>query len=531
MLAGFEERRSRTGIVYYVVTRAELERAPGFRAAGGDKARACCIFHGGDNAQALEIDFAKGTARCFTRGCFARIVDAADGYGAPYRSGDRPPNRTIRTPIKKAPTTAAPVPENLIKPDISRARAGLAAAFDRARAALSSSPAAAYLERRGISLELAARYGLGWSTSGELRNRLLFPLTAPDGTITSATGRTLSDTVTPKYRNLAETRKDETTGASVPTGYAKGWFNAQAIARARDTGAPLYLCEGVFDALALLAGGIETAAAILGKRDPRLSLWLAQWVSGVPGVVFCPDEDPDGGGRAAYESAARGLLLVVPARVAPRGYLGNCKDLGEHWQRYGTLPPGLAEIGNAPEIALSAPTCPESDVLPVDDLGDVAAAPAPVDVAELLEDPDLTKPEPAPVRLTEPRPMTRARAAFLAARDRVGLHAPAALALGLTAEQAARAAEIAGELFWAWTERLFDLRLSLEAWPDDDPERAVWLAAVFEAYDRRRARRGIDRCYTCGGELRGNGACWTCAPPPGLPRFRPPVFRRDTVNT
>jgi len=390
MAARFEERRGKAGTVYYLITRAELERAPGFRSSGGEKARAACPFHRGDNPQALEIDFKAGTARCHTRDCFARIVDSADTYGTPLSPHDRAPNRTIRTPEKGT----VPRWKNLAKPDISAREipasetlAKLAAAFERARAALPDSPAPAYLDRRGISLELAARYGLGWgSEGGPLRNRLVFPLTSPDGAITSASGRTLSDAITPKYLNL-----------SGGAGYVKGWFHAQAIARARDTGAPVYICEGVFDALALLAGGLETATAIMGKRDPRLSIWLAQWVSG---VVFCPDEDDTGEGRRAYERAALELMLAVPAIVAPRGYLDGCNDLGDYWQAHRALPPVLTELTFARMPDSETLYAPESNERPVHDSQHPNAPRLTPELAALLEPAWFT--EPVPVHLLSP---------------------------------------------------------------------------------------------------------------------------------
>ncbi len=349
MAARFEEKRSKSGSVYYLITRAELEHLPGFRSSAGGKARAACPFHGGDNPQALEIDFEQGTAHCYTRSCFARIVDSADDYGAPLRAHTRShiPNRSRPPEMQTNADNPARAGDTIAK---------LAAAFERARAALPTSPAVAYLERRGIPLELAARYGLGWSTAGSLANRLIFPLSSPDGTITSASGRILSDSITPKYLNLGE-----------KAGYVKGWFHAQAIARAREITTPVFVCEGVFDALALLAGGLETATAIMGKHDPRLAQWLAQWVSGAPRVVLCPDEDEDGGGRVAYEKAARELMLYVPAIVAPRGYLDDCKDLGEFWQTHRTLPHVLAELAFSQAPAQGSPYATERDESPVDD--------------------------------------------------------------------------------------------------------------------------------------------------------------------
>jgi len=379
MVARFEERRSKAGKVYYLVTRAELEHAPSFRSTGGEKARAACLFHGGDNPQALEIDFAAGTAHCYTRGCFARITETVDTYGSPLSSHDRRATQTPRTPESPPPKPLTPSGDVLAK---------LVVAFERARAALPDSPAVAYLARRGVSLELATRYGLGWGTASNLQNRIVFPLTSPDGTITSASGRTLSDSITPKYLNLGE-----------KAGYVKGWFHAQAIARASDTGAPVYICEGVFDALALLAGGLETATAIMGKKDPRLSIWLAQWVSGVSGVVLCPDEDESGDGRRAYERAAIELMLAVPTIVAPRGYLEDCNDLGEYWQQHRTLPLVLAELTFPQRAAESSRYAPESDESPVDSDPLNARSLTP-ELAALLKPEWFT--EPVPVHLLSP---------------------------------------------------------------------------------------------------------------------------------
>ena len=46
--------------------------------------------------------------------------------------------------------------------------------------------------------------------------------------------------------------------------YSKGWFDGHAVTIAREQDLPLYVCEGPFDALALLADRIPTATAVLG---------------------------------------------------------------------------------------------------------------------------------------------------------------------------------------------------------------------------------------------------------------------------
>ena len=90
--------------------------------------------------------------------------------------------------------------------------------LELAAAALPGSPGAAYLERRRIPLELAARHGLGWATVGKLRGRVVFPLTNPEGVATSATGRAVDPDLESRYRALPA------------VDYPKGWFNAAAIA-------------------------------------------------------------------------------------------------------------------------------------------------------------------------------------------------------------------------------------------------------------------------------------------------------------
>ena len=344
--------RTRDGREVWLVTRAALEGAPGWHPThGGRRGRGACILHGGDNRQAMEADLETGWIRCRTRGCLGRLADHPDTYGA---GGDRP---AYGAPLERASATSSPTPrmltnvdirppagrlENLTKPDIPRAReagevlrkpkveaspdqlAELRARLELAAAALPGSPGAAYLERRRIPLELAARHGLGWATVGKLRGRVVFPLTNPTGEATSATGRAVNPGDEPRYLTLAAAT------------YPKGWHNAGAIAAARSSGGPVYLCEGPFDALALAAGGVGTAVAMLGTDDPgRLVAWLA----GVPQVIVCLDADE--AGQAAARKVAAALALFADVRILAPAALGDCGDLAEYWERHGALPAAL----------------------------------------------------------------------------------------------------------------------------------------------------------------------------------------------
>ncbi len=66
----------------------------------------------------------------------------------------------------------------------------------------------------------------------------------------------------------------------------KGYFNVTALQA--DAG-PLWVCEGAFDALELLAAGIPRVVAIFGVQG-----WRWAWVREVRALVFALDADAAG---------------------------------------------------------------------------------------------------------------------------------------------------------------------------------------------------------------------------------------------
>src|SRR5262249_51459545 len=124
------------------------------------------------------------------------------------------------------------------------------------QAALPHSPGQEYAHSRGIPLDLAERYGLGYAASGKWVHgtrdwkwgRLGFPHDDPTGRLVSLYGRALgSNENVPK-----ELRHDHLRGA-------KGYFNASALVSAEG---PLFVTEGPFDALSLIAAGCPRTTAI-----------------------------------------------------------------------------------------------------------------------------------------------------------------------------------------------------------------------------------------------------------------------------
>jgi DNA primase len=84
---------------------------------------------------------------------------------------------------------------------------------------------------------------------------MAFPHTTPDGRLVNLYGRAVGTAEqVPKAK-----RHDHLPGV-------KGYFNAPAL----QAGAgPLWVCEGPFDALALLAAGVSRVVAIFGVQGWR----------------------------------------------------------------------------------------------------------------------------------------------------------------------------------------------------------------------------------------------------------------------
>jgi hypothetical protein len=102
----------------------------------------------------------------------------------------------------------------------------------------------------------------------------------------------------------------------------KGYFNAVAL----QAGAgPLWICEGAFDALALMAAGVSRVVAIFGVQG-----WRWDWVCEVRELVFALDADAAGQQQwrqLARQAALRGKRVAV---LEPAAY-GGYKDVSEAW--------------------------------------------------------------------------------------------------------------------------------------------------------------------------------------------------------
>jgi hypothetical protein len=214
-----------------------------------------------------------------------------------------------------AVSTPAPdlaIPQIPARPDLAQQLAAF-------QAALPGSRGEAYLCQRGIPLALAQQYGVGYAVpdtwphpARDCRGgRVVVPHTTPEGRLVNLYGRAVGTAAqVPRAK-----RHDHLPGA-------KGYFNAAALQRGAD---PLWVCEGAFDALALLAAGVPRVVALFGVQG-----WRWDWARDVRALVFALDADATGQQQwrqLARQAALRGKQVAV---LEPAAY-GGYKDVHEAW--------------------------------------------------------------------------------------------------------------------------------------------------------------------------------------------------------
>jgi len=209
-----------------------------------------------------------------------------------------------------------------------------------------SGRAIAYLKGRGVSGEIAARFGLGYAPDGwqaleaefgdyarsseltkaglvidgnegrrydRFRDRIIFPIQNQRGNIIGFGGRVI-DKGEPKYLNSPETPLFEK-GREL---YGLG----QARAGIRRTGTVLVV-EGYMDVVALAQAGVDYAVATLGTATTP---WQVQkLLKQADRVVFCFDGD-SAGRRAAWRALENSLGQLVDGRQVAFLFLPEGED-------------------------------------------------------------------------------------------------------------------------------------------------------------------------------------------------------------
>src|SRR5438093_1381933 len=287
------------------LSEADLAACRPMVGAGGHVLRALCPFHGSDRQRSLRVQVHSGRFVCFACGAWGYMETARAQWGEEQQR----PGAAVSQAAAHPPAPRAPAPA---RPDLAQQLAAF-------QAALPGSRGGAYLQQRGIPLALAQQPGVGYAAPGTWLHkardwrggRVVFPHTTPEGCLVNLYGRAVGTAEqVPKAK-----RHDHLPGV-------KGYFNA-AVLHAGD--GPLWVCEGAFDALALLAAGYLHVVAIFGVHG-----WRWDWVRQVRELVLALDADGAGQQQwrvLAREAALRGKQVAV---LEPAAY-GGYKDVSEAW--------------------------------------------------------------------------------------------------------------------------------------------------------------------------------------------------------
>jgi DNA primase len=339
------------------LTEADLAACRPIVGEGGHVLRALCPFHGSDRQRSLRVQVHSGRFVCFACGAWGYMDTARAQWREEQQrqaAFGRPPARRQPVPQRNQPPPqlsrqpAAAVRPRSAAPPALRAsaptRPDLAQQLAAFQAALPGSRGAAYLQQRGIPFAMAQQCGVGYAAPGTWPHaardwrsgRVVFPHTTPDGRLVNLYGRAVGTAEqVPKAK-----RHDHLPGI-------KGYFNAPAL----QAGAgPLWVCEGTFDALALLAAGVARVVAIFGVQG-----WRWDWAREVRELVVALDADSAGQQQwrqLARQAALRGKQVAV----LPATAYGGHKDVNEAWVA-GTLAVDLWCTPTAePEARCAVPT-------------------------------------------------------------------------------------------------------------------------------------------------------------------------------
>ena len=168
---------------------------------------------------------------------------------------------------------------------------------------LSDPAAVEYLQARGISLELAKKYWIGYDPAAD-------PASVPGAMGNEYKPHPCPRIIIPTSKNHYVARSIDPT---TPAGYAKlnpdkkrgggapGIFNAKAVYKSQE---PVFIVEGAFDALSIMqAGGVAIALNSTSNAD----VLLKKLEQKKPGTTFIICLDNDAAGKKATEVIEEGL--------------------------------------------------------------------------------------------------------------------------------------------------------------------------------------------------------------------------------
>ncbi len=331
-----------------------IERYVPLKKAGANYV-ACCPFHN-EKSPSFTVSQSKQFYHCFGCGAHGTAIGfAMEHAGLSFVDAVEELARGIGVTVPHEATTQV---QHKVAPDLYEV---MQSATRYYRDQLKQSPRAIeYLKRRGLSGEIAAKFGVGYAPDGwqnlesiflnyqdaslletglviengegkrydRFRDRIMFPIINVRGQVIGFGGRVL-DKGEPKYLNSPETPLFEK-GREL-----YGLFQAQKAIRAEKMA---LVVEGYMDVVALAQLGVEYAVATLGTATTPFH--IQKLLRLTEQVVFCFDGDL-AGRRAAWRALENALpqlqdgkqlrFLFLPPEHDPDSYIReHGKEAFEH---------------------------------------------------------------------------------------------------------------------------------------------------------------------------------------------------------
>jgi len=313
---------------------------------------ACCPFHS-EKTPSFTVSPSKQFYHCFGCGAHGNAIGFVTEYaGLGF----------VEAVQDLAGRAGMVVPE--VRGDVPQQRGGTArelvdilrtaAAFYKSELKQSNA-AIDYLKGRGLTGEIAARFGLGFAPPrwqglaavfpdyranalleaglvidredgrryDRFRDRIMFPIVNSRGEVVAFGGRVLSQQAEPKYLNSPETPLFEK-GREI-----YGLYQARAAVRASDR---VIVVEGYMDVVALAQHGVNDAVATLGTATTPFHVQKLLKQAGR--VVFCFDGD-EAGRRAAWRALENCLGQLVDGKEIAFAFLPAGDDPDSYVRRAG----------------------------------------------------------------------------------------------------------------------------------------------------------------------------------------------------
>lgn len=306
-----------------------IERYVPLKKAGANYA-ACCPFHS-EKSPSFTVSQSKQFYHCFGCGAHGTAIGfVMEHAGMGFVDAVEELSRSIGVEVPREAVQPGQV-QSKVSPDLYEVMQA-ATRFYREQLKHSQS-AIDYLKRRGLSGEIAARFGIGYAPGGwqnlsdittsyqdnslvetglviegeggkrydRFRDRIMFPIINARGQVIGFGGRIL-ESGEPKYLNSPETVLFE-------KGHELyGLFQAQKSIRSHQQ---VVVVEGYMDVVALAQHGVEYAVATLGTATTPYH--VQKLLRLADQVVFCFDGDA-AGQRAAWRALENALPQLVDGK-------------------------------------------------------------------------------------------------------------------------------------------------------------------------------------------------------------------------